>query len=128
MEFDTFCPVGPRGSSRPSPTSSRRAWTASPSAPEALPHPTFADVFTLGQCITEAYPSDWSGPETLRSVVVLFHGSFEALADPAILASTGRGSSGKPSHMSCGTIWRAWPDEDALEGVDYAMEEAFQRS
>ena len=47
---------------------------------ERVPHPTLPDIFTMGQCLTESYPSDWSGPETLRSVLVLYHGSFKALA------------------------------------------------
>ncbi len=94
---------------------------------EALPHPTLPEVYTMGQCLTEAYPSDWSGPETLRSVVVLFHGSFLAL-----------------SRLEDGFDWEGelWEtlthelrhhleslaSEDALEGVDYAMDEAFHRT
>jgi predicted Zn-dependent protease with MMP-like domain len=93
---------------------------------ETLPHPTLSSVFTLGQCLTEAYPSEWTGPETLRSVVVLYYGSFRALAaeDPAF--DWGE------------QIWETLTHElrhhleilardDALEGVDYAMEEAFHR-
>lgn len=94
---------------------------------EALPHPTYADIHTLGQCITEAYPSDWSGPETLRSVVVLYHGSFRALARE------------DPEFDWEGELWETLTHElrhhleslanqDDLEGVDYAMEEAFHRA
>ena len=95
--------------------------------PEALPHPTFPAVFTLGQCLTEAYPSDWTGPDTLRSVVVLYHGSFRELAE-------------RDSEFDWeGELWETLTHElrhhleslanqDDLEGVDYAMEEAFHRA
>lgn len=42
----------------------------------AFPHPSLPDVYTLGECVTESYPSDFGGPETTRSVVVLYYGSF----------------------------------------------------
>lgn len=95
--------------------------------PEALPHPVLHGVFTLGQCITEAYPSEWTGPETLRSVVTLYHGSFRALARE------------DPDFDWEGELWEtlthelrhhleSLAGEDALEGVDYAMEEAFRRA
>ena len=38
--------------------------------------PSLPDVYTLGECVTESYPSDFGGPETTRSVVVLYYGSF----------------------------------------------------
>lgn len=93
---------------------------------EALPHPTLPGVFTMGECVTEAYLSEWTGPDTLRSVVLLYFGSFRALA--AL----------DPSFDWEGEIWEtitheirhhleSLADEDALEGEDYAMEEAFHR-
>jgi hypothetical protein len=95
--------------------------------PEALPHPTLSTVYTLGQCLTESYPSDWTGPETLRSVVVLYHGSFRALAQEG------------PGFDWEEQLWEtlthelrhhleSLANEDALEGVDYALEEAFHRA
>jgi len=95
--------------------------------PESLPHPTLPGVFTLGQCLSEAYPSGWTGPETLRSVVALYHGSFQAL------------SKADPDFDWEGELWEtlthelrhhleSLADEDALEGVDYAMEEAYCRA
>ena len=95
--------------------------------PEVLPHPILPGVFTLGQCITESYPSDWIGPETLRSVVALYHGSFHALA------------SSDPRFDWEGEIWATLTHElrhhleslagdHGLEWVDYAMEEAFRRA
>ena len=94
---------------------------------EKVPHPSFPDIYTMGQCITEAYPSDWSGPETLRSVVVLYHGSFKALAK------------NDPDFDWDGELWdtlthelrhhlESLANEDDLEGVDYATEEAFSRA
>ncbi|HEX2167234.1 MAG TPA: hypothetical protein VHG09_08330 [Longimicrobiales bacterium] len=46
----------------------------------ALPHASLPDVYTLGECVTESYPSDFGGPETTRSVVVLYYGSFFRLS------------------------------------------------
>lgn len=89
-------------------------------------HPRFAGVFTLGECVTEAYPSDWSGPETVRSVVLLHWGSFRALARS------------DPSFDWREQIWEtlvhelrhhleSLADRDDLHGVDYAMEQTFLR-
>jgi hypothetical protein len=47
---------------------------------EALPHPEFADVYTLGECVTDVWPSGYGDGDT-RSELVLYHGSFRALAD-----------------------------------------------
>ncbi|HEX6135145.1 MAG TPA: hypothetical protein VFZ24_14345 [Longimicrobiales bacterium] len=46
----------------------------------ALPHPSLPGVYTLGECITEDYPSEFGGPDTTRSVVVLYYGSFFRLS------------------------------------------------
>jgi hypothetical protein len=43
-----------------------------------LPHPERAEVYTLGECIP--LPSEGGGDGDVRSRVVLYHGSFEALA------------------------------------------------
>lgn len=94
---------------------------------ETRVHPDHPTVFTLGECVTEHYPSAFEGPETLRSLVVLYHGSFQALA---------RGAAGFDWD---GEIWEtithelrhhleALAAEDALEGVDYAMEQDFRRA
>ena len=94
---------------------------------ETLPHPTLPHVYTLGQCITESYPSEWAGPETVRSVVVLYYGSFKALARS------------DPNFDWEEELWEtlthelrhhleSLANEDDLEGVDYAMEEAYRRA
>jgi len=94
---------------------------------EALPDPVLPDVYTLGQCLTEGYPSDWEGPETTRSVVVLYYGSFRALArlDPGFDWEA--------------QLWETLTHElrhhleslarsDALLGVDYALDQGFRRA
>jgi hypothetical protein len=47
---------------------------------DAQAHPSLTDVYTLGECVTESYPSDFGGPDTIRSYVVLYYGSFRQLA------------------------------------------------
>ena len=91
-----------------------------------LGHPRFAGIYTLGECATESYPSSWEGPETVRSVVHLYWGSFRALAGM------------NPAFDWTEQIWEtlthelrhhleSLADRDDLGGVDYAMEQAFQR-
>lgn len=92
----------------------------------ALPHPTLPEVYTLGECLTESYPSDFGGPDTIRSAVVLYYGSFRALSrlDPEFDWSD--------------ELWETLThelkhhletlaDEDALGRLDYAADENFKR-
>jgi hypothetical protein len=44
----------------------------------ALAHPSRAGIFTLGECIP--VPTETAGPDGIQSRVVLYHGSFAALA------------------------------------------------
>lgn len=94
---------------------------------EAVPHPELGDIWTLGECVTEEYASDWGGPDTTRSVVVLYWGSFRNLAAQ------------DPDFDWDEELWETLTHElrhhleslardDALEGVDYAMDELFNRS
>jgi hypothetical protein len=48
-------------------------------SPRVIPHPERADVFTLGECIPLPVQIG-SGVEGLQSQVVMYHGSFAALA------------------------------------------------
>ncbi|MGE0157875.1 MAG: hypothetical protein AB7T31_00610 [Gemmatimonadales bacterium] len=93
---------------------------------EAVPHPTLPDVYTLGVCHTEEHASAYGGPETTRSVIVLHWGSFRSLA--AL----------DPEFDWEGEIWETLTHElrhhleslagdDALEDVDYAADELFNR-
>jgi len=92
-----------------------------------LPHPRFDGVYTMGECVTESYPSSWDGPETVRSVVLLYWGSFRALARP------------DPGFDWTEQIWEtlthelrhhleSLADREELTGVDYAMEQIFLRN
>lgn len=94
---------------------------------EALPHPERPDIWTLGMCDTESYPSEWVGPETTRSVVVLYWGSFRNLSrlDPdfdweAEIHETVEHE--VRHHLE----WLAGHDD--LGDVDYAMDESFKRA
>jgi len=93
---------------------------------EAVPHATLPDVFTLGMCHTEEHLSSYGSPETTRSVIVLYWGSFRGLADL------------DPEFDWEGEIWETLTHElrhhleslagdDALEDVDYAADELFNR-
>lgn len=89
-------------------------------------HDELPDVYTLGECVTEAYPSDYGGPDTTRSAVVLYWGSFSALAEL------------DPDFDWEDELWETLTHElrhhleslaaeDALEDVDYAADENFKR-
>ena len=93
---------------------------------EPQPHPNFPHVYTLGECATESYPSGWDGPETVRSRVILYWGSFLALAEL------------DPRFGWREQIWEtlthelrhhleSLADRGDLCGVDYAMEQTFRR-
>jgi hypothetical protein len=45
-----------------------------------VPHPTLPDIYTLGECITDSYPTEFGGAGEVRSVVALYYGSFLALS------------------------------------------------
>jgi len=93
---------------------------------DAKPHPTLGDIYTLGECLTETYPSEYGGPETIRSAVVLYYGSFWRLSrlDPEFdweeeLWETLTHE--LKHHLE------SLADEDALIALDYAMDENFKR-
>ena len=93
---------------------------------EAQAHPTLPDVFTLGECLTEDHLSEYAGPDTTRSVIVLYWGSFNELAR--------RGSDFKWGEELWETLTHelrhhleSLARDDALEGVDYAADETFKR-
>lgn len=94
-------------------------------APAMLPHPTRADIYTLGECIPDPLSED-AGLQELRSRIVLYHGSFQALArdDPGFdwEEETYQTLTHELRHH---LEWRA--RTDALEEVDRAAEENFAR-
>lgn len=93
---------------------------------DARAHPRAGGVYTLGECVTESYPSDFGGPDTIRSELRLYYGSFRRLAaDDAEFDWDGE-------------IWETLTHElkhhleslasqDDLEDLDAAMEENFKR-
>ena len=92
----------------------------------ALPHPRFPGVYTLGECVTESYPSGWDGPDTVRSLVLLHWGSFRALAnfDPGF---DWRDQIWETLTHELRHHLESLADQDDLLGVDYAMEQTFLR-
>ncbi len=89
-------------------------------------HPDLPGVVTLGECLTQAYNSDWQGPETTRSRVVLYYGSFRQMAqdDPDF---DWEGEIRETLTHELQHHLESLADEDALEAMDYAMDEAFKR-
>ncbi len=89
-------------------------------------HPELPGVLTMGECLTRAFNSEWQGPETTRSRVVLYYGSFRKMAED------------HPDFDWEGELWEtlthelqhhleSLADEDALEAMDYAVDESFKR-
>jgi hypothetical protein len=92
----------------------------------AKAHPSLPDVYTLGECLTETYPSPYGDADTIRSVVVLYYGSFFRLSrlDPAFDWEE--------------QLWETLTHElqhhleslaadDSLLDMDYAADENFKR-
>jgi len=94
--------------------------------PSVQPHPELPDIYTLGECLTEFYPSDYGGPGEVRSFVVLYHGSFRRLAERS------------DEWDWEGELWEtithevkhhleSLASEDALEVEDWVMDQNFAR-
>jgi hypothetical protein len=47
---------------------------------DAPAHPTLPEVFTLGHCVTDEHLSEYGSPDTTRSIIVHYWGSFRELA------------------------------------------------
>jgi predicted Zn-dependent protease with MMP-like domain len=47
---------------------------------QTVAHPSLPGVFTLGECLSEFYPSEYGGAGEVRSRVVLYYGSFLELS------------------------------------------------
>lgn len=94
-------------------------------SPKAVPHPVRAEIYTMGECV----PLDWSGSgANLQSRVILYHGSFAALA---ALSEAGefdwRGEAWETltHELRHHLEWRA--NTGALEAYDWAAEQNFAR-
>jgi hypothetical protein len=86
----------------------------------------YEDYYTLGTCSTEPYPSDYRGPDTSRSILNLYYGSFKRVADD------------DPEFPWEEEIWETVTHElrhhlehlaadDETEELDYAMEGSYRR-
>lgn len=91
-----------------------------------VPHPTLPDIFTLGECRSEAYSTEFGGAGEIRSVVVLYYGSFLEL------------SRLEEDWDWEGELWEtithevrhhleSLATEDELEELDYAEDQNFAR-
>src|SRR5215204_3724898 len=93
---------------------------------DAHSHPEHEDIFTLGECVTESYPSDFGGPDTIRSAVVLYYGSFREIAaddgefdwEHEIRETLQHELQHHLEHLA---------DEDGLGDLDYAVEQNYHR-
>jgi len=95
-------------------------------AREARAHPTLPDVYTLGECLTESYPSDFGGPETTRSLVVLYYGSFWRLSRRDAEFDWEEELWETLTHELQHHL-ESLAADDTLEDVDYAADENFKR-
>ena len=92
----------------------------------AKPHSDDPDIFTMGECVTEEFPSDYGGPDTIRSAVVLYYGSFRAVAE-ADDAFDWREEIRDTLLHELQHHLESLATEDSLEDVDYAVDENFKR-
>ncbi|MEX2582235.1 MAG: metallopeptidase family protein [Gemmatimonadota bacterium] len=93
---------------------------------KTVTHPTLAEVYTLGECLSDFYPSDYGGPGEIRSRVVLYYGSFLELArskegwdwEEELFETVTHEVRHHLEHLA---------SEDALEAMDYAEDQNFAR-
>jgi hypothetical protein len=91
-------------------------------SPKTIPHPIRADVYTLGECI----PLEWSGSGSdLQSRIVLYHGSFEALARLGEFDWREEAWETLTHELRHHLEWQA--DVAGLEAYDWAAEQNFAR-
>ena len=91
-------------------------------SPKTVPHPVHADIYTLGECV----PLEWSGDGSdLQSRVVLYHGSFQALARLGDFDWREEAWETLTHELRHHLEWRA--SQSALEAYDWAAEQNFAR-
>lgn len=91
-----------------------------------VPHPNLPDIYTLGECITESYPTEFGGAGEVRSIVALYYGSFLALSrldeewdwEEEIYETV---THEVQHHLE------TLADEEALEVLDYVEDQNFAR-
>ncbi|WP_419162844.1 hypothetical protein [Candidatus Palauibacter sp.] len=93
---------------------------------EVAAHPDFDWVYTMGECLTETWPSGVGGDGDVLSELVLYHGSFRALAEE------------DPDFDWAGELWEtilhellhhreSAAGESGLDEVDWAQEQNLRR-
>lgn len=93
---------------------------------EAQGHPSIPGVYTLGECVTESWPDGTGGLGEMLSQIVLYHGSFQALA------------ADEPHFDWEAELWEtmlhellhhreASAGEDALDRFDWAVDQNYLR-
>jgi hypothetical protein len=93
-------------------------------SPRAVPHPVRDGIFTLGECIP--LPLEGEGSDTIQSRVVLYHGSFRALAEYDTSFDWSAEAWETLTHeLRHHVEWRARHGE--LEALDRAAEQNFAR-
>ena len=94
--------------------------------PDAVPHPSMPDVYTLAECATGEYDVGFDQPGAVRSGVHLYYGSFRELArlddDFDWEAELWETITHEVRHHRESTA-----GEDALEDMDWAEDENFRR-
>ena len=90
------------------------------------PHPSLPDIYTLGECLTEQYPSEFGGAGEVRSIVVLYYGSFLALSrlDEAF---DWEGELYETLMHEVRHHLESLATDDELEEIDYAEDQNFHR-
>ena len=89
-------------------------------------HPTLPDIYTLGECISDSYPTDFGGAGEVRSIVALYYGSFLALSRLDDEWDWEREIFETVTHEVQHHL-ESLADEEALEVLDYAMDQNFAR-
>lgn len=121
MRFDDFRSMIDR-LARDVPPEFRGGVVAVEVSPKTVPHPLRGDVYTLGECI----PLEWSGSGAdLQSRIVLYHGSFAALARLGDFEWREEAWETLAHELRHHIEWRA--NAGALEAYDWAAEENFKR-
>ncbi len=93
---------------------------------DARAHPKLAEIYTLGECVTESFPSDFGGPDTTRSAVVLYYGSFLRLSQLDAAFDWEQELWETLTHELQHHL-EALASDDSLEDFDYAVDENFKR-
>jgi hypothetical protein len=94
-------------------------------SPRAIPHPTREEIYTLGECIPLPAGAA-AGVETVQSRVVLYHGSFAALARLTAGFDWRQEAWNTLTHeLRHHLEWRAHAPD--LEELDWAVEQNFAR-